>query len=94
MRCRDEVWRQWEPVGIAEEMHAELVLVAYWRLRRVIVAEGGVLTQRVAGVLGRLMETRRASAAAQHDRAVGAGGGGAECREVAVGGGCGAGGAV
>ncbi len=34
------------PVGIAEELLVERILAAYWRLRRVLIAEGGLLDAR------------------------------------------------
>lgn len=57
---RERLWRAWEPQGLGEEMVAEQILVMYWRLRRVLVAEKGLLTQRQRATLDRLLLARRA----------------------------------
>lgn len=59
---RERLWRAWEPQGLGEEMVAEQILVMYWRLRRVLVAEKGLLTQRQRATLDRLLLARRAGA--------------------------------
>ncbi|MDP9371460.1 MAG: hypothetical protein M3Q65_03185 [Chloroflexota bacterium] len=46
------------PVGIAEELLVERILAAYWRLRRVLIAEGGLLDARSLADAGAPPEER------------------------------------
>lgn len=48
------------PEGLIEELLVERILVAYWRLRRVVVAEGGLLTGLANQTADRLIARRRA----------------------------------
>lgn len=64
-RLRSRLWEELEPVGLVEEMLAEQILVAYWRLRRVLIAEAGLLTQRAEAVADRLLAARRVAARRQ-----------------------------
>jgi len=62
-RLRRKLWEELAPVGLVEEMLAERILVGYWRLRRVLIAEGGLLAQRAEDAAERIMAVRRSIAA-------------------------------
>ena len=62
-RLRRRLWEELAPVGLVEEMLAERILVGYWRLRRVLIAEGGLLAQRAEDAAERIMAARRSIAA-------------------------------
>lgn len=47
---RAALWSDVAPEGAVEEMLCELILTAYWRLRRVLVAEGGLIVTRALNV--------------------------------------------
>lgn len=47
---REALWVELAPVGVVETMLADLILASYWRLRRVVVAEGGLIVGRVLTV--------------------------------------------
>lgn len=47
---RSALWDDLRPVGALETMLADTVLMAYWRLRRVVVAESGLILARALAV--------------------------------------------
>lgn len=61
-QLRARLMEELAPLGLIEEMLAEQILVAYWRLRRVLIAEAGLLTQRAESVAHRLLSARRVAA--------------------------------
>lgn len=58
---RDALWEELAPVGVVEVMLADLILASYWRLRRVLVAERGLVMQRVLATAKRLRSDRAAA---------------------------------
>lgn len=50
LALREALWAEIAPVGVVEIMLADLILSSYWRLRRVVVAEGGMIVQRALTV--------------------------------------------
>jgi hypothetical protein len=62
-RLRRRLWEELAPVGLVEEMLAERILVGYWRLRRVLIAEGRLLAQRAEDAAERIVAARRSIAA-------------------------------
>lgn len=64
-RLRAKLAVELAPDGLIEEMIAERILIAYWRLRRVLIAEAGLLTQRAEQTADRLLALRRVAARRQ-----------------------------
>lgn len=56
---RRQLWEELGPVGVVEELLVERILVAYWRLRRVLIAEGGLLSQQAERAADRILRLRR-----------------------------------
>lgn len=64
-RLRAKLMDELGPEGLIEQMIVERILIAYWRLRRVLIAEAGLLTQRAEQTADRLLALRRVAARRQ-----------------------------
>lgn len=61
-RLQARLAEEWDPATAAEAMLVETIALTYWRLRRVYIAEAGMLTKRAEQIADRIIAMRRASA--------------------------------
>ena len=64
-RLAQRLAEEWEPTTTAEAMLVEDITLTYWRLRRVYIAEAGMLTRRAEEVADRIILLRRQAAQRQ-----------------------------
>lgn len=61
-RLAHRLAEEWDPQTTAEAMLLETITLTYWRIRRVYIAEAGMLTRRAEAVADRIIALRRQSA--------------------------------